>query len=282
MANIARARHAAQPAATEDTSPKKRATVARVARPRGGVEGATHEKPAIALCVRPRNLGSSPALKEMGVSQPTQMVGERVQLPKRSHASPLEEEWIKSKRVNPKKNSAGLGMNSAAVLRRRSGERKEIRRAHRQQGGGLCGFTHQVAAADQTRSWLGTWRGLLFLKLYRAPLDEVRNLSDHFFIGPGAGDFEAAMPALRQIDTETARPFGRVPFCGNPQSRVCGFHRSHICGFPSSAIRGWRSGPASLVLLPAVAGSHGFPHLGAGTRILTGAAALKGGNVLSR
>src|SRR5215212_2445044 len=51
--------------------------------------GATHEKPKIDRCAGSRNLKSSPALKGMGVSKPTHMVAKQVQLPERSHASPL-------------------------------------------------------------------------------------------------------------------------------------------------------------------------------------------------
>jgi hypothetical protein len=174
-------------------------------------------------------------------------------------------------------------MNPAAVLRRRSGERKAIGRAHRQQGGGLYGFTQQAEAADQTRSRLRTWHRLLFLELGRAPFDEVRNLIDHFFIGPGAGDFETAMPALGQIDAETACPLGYTLFCGNPQSRVCGIHHSHICGLSRFHICYFLVGSHGFGITTHICGFPSFHNWGnVGTRILPGAAALEGGYDISR
>ena len=51
--------------------------------------GATHEKPEIDYCAGSRNPESSPALRGVGVSKPMRVVSEGVQLPERSHASPL-------------------------------------------------------------------------------------------------------------------------------------------------------------------------------------------------
>jgi hypothetical protein len=107
-----------------------------------------------------------------------------------------------------------------------------------QAGSGESEIDLAALRADQLRDEM-----LFFLEFDGTPLNELRNLVDHFPVSLSAGDFEAPMPALWQIDTEAACRLGSARFSDNPQFRVSGFPRFHEWGFPLFHIRGF---PVSL------------------------------------